>query len=163
MLINHGMSVLLAIVFAAGVIACQSPAERQVQETEAVDTAAVMAAIDSVGAAAERAYNEGDVGKIASFFHPELMYSPMGDAPIRGRDSVVAYENRNLPPGATIDFNPIETEVLSGQWAYTMGTATVRFTPEGATEEQAVTATYLDVFRHTEDGWKLYRSVLSAN
>lgn len=163
MMTKRRVSLVSILVLVAATIACQQPAERQVQETEAVDTAAVMATIDSVGAAAERAYNEGDVGQVAQFFHREITYSPMGDSPIRGRDSVVAYENRNLPPEATIDFNPIETEVLSGQWAYTMGTATVRFTPEGATEEQAVTATYLDVFRHTEHGWKLYRSVLSAN
>lgn len=162
MRIRRRMSVVMTLALVAGMVACQQPAEQQ-GETGAVDTAAVMAAIDSVGAAAERAYNEGDVGKAADFFHPELMYSPMGDGPIQGRDSVVAFENRNLPPGATIDFEPIETRIFSDEWAYSLGTATFRFTPEGADEEQSVTATYLDVFRHTEDGWKIYRSVVSAN
>lgn len=163
MMIKRRLAVVVTLAFAAGVFGCQPPDQQRGGEAGAVDTAAVMATIDSIGSVAEQAYNGGDVGKVAEFFHPEITYSPMGESPIRGRDSVVAYENRNLPPGATIDFNTIETEVLSGQWAYTMGTVTLQFTPEGATEEQTVAATFLDVFHHTEDGWKIYRSVVSAN
>lgn len=163
MVIKGRISVVVTLVFMTGMVACQQPDQQQDGVAEAVDTTAVVATIDSIGMMAEQAYSEGDVGQIAEFFHPEITYSPMGDPPIRGRDSVVAYENRILPQGATIDFSPIETQVLSSEWAYTLGTATLRYTPEGVTEEQSVTATYLDVFRHTDDGWKLYRSVVSAN
>lgn len=162
MSIRRWMSPVLMLSL-AGTIACQQPVQQQGEGAGAVDTAAVLAAIDSLRSAGEQAYSEDDIGKVADSFHPDLIYSPVGSPPIRGPDSAVAYENRNMIFGATFDFEPIETRVLTDRWAYQLGTSTLRFAVEGAEEKQPLTATYLDIFHKTDDGWKVYRSVISSN
>lgn len=162
MLSRRWMSPVIVLLLAA-LFACQQPVQQQGERAGAVDTAAVLAAIDSLRSAGKQAYSEDDIGKVADSFHPDLIYSPVGSPPIRGPDSAVAYESRNVIFGATFDFEPIETRVLTDRWAYQLGTSTLRLTAEGAEGEQPLTATYLDVFRKTDDGWKVYRSVISSN
>lgn len=161
---THRRTSLAIVLFVlGGLIACQQPVQEE-GGAAAVDTAAVLAALDSLRSVGEQAYGQDDIGRVADFFHPELIYSPVGNPPIRGPDSAMTYENRNMVFGATFDFEPIETRVLTDRWAYQLGTSTLRFTAEGwEEEEQAVTATYLDLFRKTDDGWKVYRSVISSN
>lgn len=163
MLTRRWTSLVAMLFLLAGLVACQQSVRQQGEGADAVDTAAVLAAIDSLRSAGEQAYSEDDIGRVADSFHPELIYSPVASPPIRGPDSAVAYESRNMIFGATFDYEPIETQVLTDRWAYQLGTSTLRLSAEGAQEYQPLTATYLDVFRKTDDGWKVYRSVISSN
>lgn len=163
MLIRRWTSLVMTLFLSTGLIACQQSVQHQGEGAGAVDTAAVRAALDSLRSEGEQAYREDDIGRVADSFHPELIYSPVASPPIRGPDSAVAFENQNMVLGATFDYEPIETRVLTDRWAYQLGTSTLRFTAEGAQEYQPLTATYLDVFRKTDDGWKVYRSVISSN
>lgn len=143
-----------------GIAACQPQSQ---QQQAAVDTTEIMSALDSLRSAYEEAYAAGDFETLASVPHPNMIYSAPGHPPIRGRDSISAYEHKMRPPGATIEIEPIETHVLSADWVYEMGTSTIRFTPEGADSSRSMEATYLAVFRKTPDGWKTYREAISAN
>lgn len=151
----------LALVLAG--TACEPQARQATEEAAAVDTAAILAAIDSVRGHYEEAFNAGDLERAASIVHPDMIYSPPGHPPIRGRDSVMAYERRSTPPEATIRIEPMETRVVSDEWVYEYGISTVTFTPEGADEEQSVETTYLVILRNTGDGWQTYRESLSSN
>lgn len=154
---------ILAVAVAAfGLAACQPQGQGQRQQT-AVNTAAVQATLDSLRSAYMEAYNAGDFEKTAKVSHPEMIYSPPGHPPIRGRDSVAAHEKKTRPPGATIDLKPIDTRILSSEWVYEFGTATVTFTPEGADSSRSAKSTYLAIFRKTPDGWKTYRETISTN
>lgn len=153
----------LALAAAAlGLVACQPQGQGQDQQA-AVDTPAVQATLDSLRAAYVEAYNAGDFEKTAKVSHSEMIYSPPGHPPIRGRDSVTAHEKKTRPPGATIDLKPIDTRILSSEWVYEFGTATVTFTPEGADRSRSAESTYLAIFRKTPDGWKTYRETISTN
>lgn len=157
-----GATALALAVLALGLAACQPQGEGQGQRA-AVDTTQIRATFDSLRSAYEEAYAAGDFETIATVPHPNMIYSPPGRPPIRGRDSIVAYEKKTRPPGATIDLQPIETRVLSSEWVYEMGTATITFTPEGADMSRSAESTYLAIFRKTPDGWKTYRESISAN
>lgn len=159
--LSIGRALPALVLVALGSAACQ-PQGQQGQQS-AVDTAAIKADLDSVRSAYVEAYNAGDFKTTADVPHPNMIYSPPGRPPIRGRDSIVAYERASRPPGATIDLQPIETRVLSGEWVYEIGTSTIRYTPEGADSPRSMEATYLAIFRKTPDGWKTYRESISAN
>jgi len=153
----------LVLVLAGTVLlgACQP---QEVRDDEGrIDTAAVKASIDSIRTVYEEAYANGDFETLRTVPHAQMIYSPPGRAPVHGRDSIVAYEERARPPGATLDIEPTDLRVLSPNWVYEYGTSTLRFTPEGAEESQSIQTTYLVIFRKTSDGWKAYRESLSSN
>lgn len=151
---------LMTLTLLAGVIACQQPAQQQqMDEIAGLDTAAIEASIDSLRTAFEEDYSDGELDETVELVHPEMMQSPPGRPPLRGRDSVMAYQSRSLPPGATMKMEPVDLQVMSEEWAYEWGTATTTFVPEGGEEEQSVKGTYLAIFRNTGDGWKGYREV----
>lgn len=165
-MLRHSTSVPCFLVLLLAVVtACQPAGEPS--ETRAagaaVDTAAVTTALDSVRSAFAEAYSAGEFSRVSSLLHPEVIYSPAGAPPIRGRDSVTAYDQRNFPPGATLELEPIDTRVVSDEWVYELGTSTVTFTPEGADEEISLENTYLVVLRNTPEGWQLYREVSSPD
>lgn len=154
----------------ATMAACEPRAEQQEvgqeggqAEAAAVDTASIRSALDSVRSAFAEAFTAGEISSVSALLHPEVIYSPAGAPPIRGRDSVIAYDQRNFPPGATLEIEPIDTRIIDDEWVFEIGTTTVSFTPEGAEEATSMESTYLVVLRNTGDGWKLYREVAGSN
>lgn len=146
-----------------GAVACQPQTAEQEQAAATVDTAAIRAAVDSLRAGFEDAFNAGEYETAASFIHPEMIYSPPGSPPIQGRDSVIAHDRRAFPAGATIEIAPMDTRILGDEWVYEYGTSTVTFTPEGADQERSIESTYLVIIRNTDDGWQIFRESLSSN
>lgn len=163
--IPRRVTICFAVAVVASMTACQPAGEQQAtggeagQTAEAVDTASAMAALDSVRSAFVEAYSDGEFSRVSPFVHPEIIYSPAGSPPIRGRDSVIAHDQRNVPSGATFELEPIDTHVVNDEWAFEIGTSTVTFTPQGADEETSMQSSYLVVLRNTGDGWQLYREV----
>lgn len=155
-----GLSALAVALTMVLFVACQSQGQGQ---QGAVDTTAIQSELDSIRTAYENAYNAGNFDAVASIVHPEMIYSPPGFSPMRGRDSITAFEREMRPPGATIDLEPIDTRVLSNNWVYEFGIGTVTFTPEGTEEQKSMESTYLAIFRKTPDGWKTYRESISSN
>ncbi len=138
--------------------ACQ-PQAPPAEDTAAVDTAAIVASIDSLRSAYEQAVADGDWERLGTMVTGDaLMVSPGGAA----WDSLYAAGGGPFPEGATIEIVPIETRALSPDWAYDMGNSTVTWTPEGATEPRALRDTYLVLLQRTEDGWKVHREVASS-
>ena len=155
---------MLSALLLAGLSACQLQERAATQQdAAAVDTASITATFHSIRAAYEKAYAASDLEAAASIAHPEMLYAPPGQPPIRGRDSIVACDRKTRPPGATINNKPIDFRVLSAEWVYELGTAAVTFPPEGAGEPQSVANTYLAIFRKTPEGWKAYRESISSN
>lgn len=169
MAIPRRVTTCFTVAVLASMAACRPAGEQQAtggeagRMAEAVDTAAVMTAIDSVRSAFVEAYSAGEVSRASPFIHPDFIYSPQGHPPIRGRDSVIAHDQRNLPPGASFELEPVDTRVMNDEWAFELGTSTVTFTPQGADEETSMQSSYLVVLRNTGDGWRLYREVGGSN
>jgi uncharacterized protein (TIGR02246 family) len=154
------------VFFAAviGIAACQSQNKQQVKQAT-LDTATILASLDSLGATVGRADNTADADLYASTWAEDGIMSAPGNPPIQGRDAIVsAFKSRpKLPPGATLRINPIELKVLSAEWAYAFGVDTLTFVPNGETEPIKETSTFLVLIHKTSQGWQTYREVLSSN
>lgn len=152
--------VLLAVVAAASLTACQPQGQQPSPHSAIVDTAGVVATIDSLRALYEQTVATGDFETMGSMLADGAVMVGPGGPPW---DSLRAASEYPWPPGATLDITPIETVVLSEEWAYDFGTSTATYTPEGASEVRTLRDTYLLLLRNTEDGWKLYREVASPD
>ena len=155
----------VAAIAASTLLGCASEQPPAAEPSAAIDTAAIAAALDSLGARVMRANETGDAALYESAWAEDGIMAVPGAAPIRGRDAIVeAFRNRPpLPPGARLTVHPTELEVLSADWAYAFGVDTLSHTPAGAAEPVIETMTFLVLIRRTADGWKTYREVLTTN
>lgn len=155
------------IVVFIGVIAtsCQSPIQRAPDSSEAFDTTAIRASIDSLAAKVMRANETGDAELFGATWAEDGIMSEAGSPPVHGRDSIVAKFRRRppLPAGAKMTIHPTELQIQSAEWAYVMGVDTLTYTPPNASTAIRETSTFLVVLRKTSEGWQTYREVLSAN
>lgn len=148
---------LLALV-GLGVAACQ-PQTPPAEGAAAVDTAAILASIDSLRSAYQDAVADRDWERLGGMVTSEAVMVPPGDA---AWDSLYAAAEGPFPEGATLEIASTEVGVLSADWAYDMGNGTVTWTPEGAAEPRTLRDTYLVLLHRTEDGWKVHREVASS-
>lgn len=143
-----------------GIAACEAREAPQPSPSGAVDTVAVMAAIDSLRSSFQNAVATGAYESLGGMMaEGAVMVRPGGPQ----WDSAFASSDLPFPPGATLDIVPIETRVLSDGWAYEFGNTTLRYSPPGAAAPRSLTDTYLILLRNTGDGWKIFREVASSN
>lgn len=150
---------LFVIVTGVSITACQ-PKEQESSQAAALDTAAVIAVIDSMRALYEQTVAESDFETMGSLLADGVVAVGPGGPQW---DSLRAASENPWPPGATLEITPIETVVMSEEWAYDFGTSTATYTPEGASDPRTLRDTYLLLLRNTEDGWKIYREVSSPD
>jgi uncharacterized protein (TIGR02246 family) len=157
--------VVITVSVAAGLMACRPQDQPSSGQSTAVDTAAILAAIDSLGAIVERADETGDAELYASTWTEDAVISMPGSPPVHGRDAIVADFRRRppFPRGARFTIHPGEIRILSGEWAYVFGVDSLTYTPERAAEPVAETSTFLVLIRKTPEGWQGYREVIGAN
>lgn len=112
----------------------------------------------------KRAYAENNVDLYLSAFDEEAVVSMPGRPIIRGHDALRdAFVGRQqLPPGATFEVVPLELELISPEWAYAFGTDILEFKTETG-EPVRETMTFLVLIRKTDQGWKTFREVVSAD
>jgi len=117
-------------------------------------------ALGELGSTIQNAYVENDVERYLSVFDQDAVASVPGFPPMRGHDALRRFfENRpEFPPGATFSIQPLEIEPLSENWGYAYGTDVLTL-PDGATQ----TMTFLVLIRKTDEGWKTFREVVSAD
>lgn len=141
-------------------VGCQ-PADRgsQAGGDAAVDTAAVMAAIDSLRESFEQAVADGDWQRLQSLAVEDLVMILPGGATW---DTITTASAGPYPAGAEKEINPIEVRILDEDWVYELGTSSVTWIPEGADEERTVRYSYLVLHHLTPQGWKVYREVASS-
>jgi len=157
-------SLVIALGIAATVGACE-PQDRPEVGAAAIDTAAIMAALDSLAAAVTESHTSGSAERFSATLAPDAIASIPGSPMTQGREAIVAGFKATppLPPGATMKVTPMEIRVLSADWAYAFGVDTLTYTPPGATQPKKETSTFLVLIKKTPEGWKTYREVLSAN
>ncbi len=138
--------------------ACE-PQAREATAAAAVDTAAVLASVDSLRDAYQRAVADRDWQRLGGMVaEGAIMVMPGGAA----WDSLQAGSEEPFPEGATLEISSMETGVLGADWAYDMGSGAVTWTPEGSDEARTLRDTYLVLLHRTEEGWKVYREVASS-
>lgn len=123
------------------------------------------AALAELAETVKTAYKNDDAEMYASAFMDDAIVSMPGSAPVRGREALKAvFESRPpLPPGATFEVNPTELEIINGEWAYAFGTDTLTIPGAGEQPQIVETMTFIVLIRKTDEGWKTFREVLSAD
>ena len=120
----------------------------------------IMKALAELADSVKRSYSDNDVELYLSAFDRDAIVSMPGAPPVRGHEALrrVFLNRPALPPGATFTVEPLEIAPLSSEWAYAFGTDTLRFS-----DGRKDTMTFLVLIRKTEEGWKTFREVLSAD
>ena len=120
----------------------------------------IKVALGELGATIQRAFVDNDVETYLSAFDEDAVTSLPGSPPMRGHNALRNFfENRpGFPPGATFSIQPLEIEPLCPDWGYAYGTDVIAL-PDGSTQ----TMTFLVLLRRTENGWKTFREVVSAD
>src|SRR5579872_5553916 len=146
------------------VLSCQQ--EREAKHLSGViDTAAIKASIDSVGAVVQKAHDTGDEKLLAMTWAKDGIFSMAGNPPVFGRAAIVA-AIRNIPPpppGAIMSMNPINITVLSAESAFVFGIDSMKYTPAGTTKQVVETSTFFVLAKKTSEGWQTFREILSPN
>jgi uncharacterized protein (TIGR02246 family) len=145
--------------------ACQPQTSQSATGNVTIDTAGILAAIDTLAAKMGRANETGDAELFGSAWAEDGILAYSGNAPIRGRASIVAaFRSRPpLPPGMTMSIHPTEIEVLSSEWAYVMGVDSLKQAPVGSAAPITKTSTFLVLLRKTDEGWQTYREAIAEN
>ena len=141
------------LVLATG---CQ-PADRQAGAA-AVDTAAVLAGVDSLRSAYAQAVNEDDWQRLGTLVTEDALVVQAGGA---AWDSMFTASETPFPPGTTLEIQPRETHVLTADRVVEIGRGVVTWTPEGADGARTLDGTYMVLLVRTDEGWKLHREVES--
>jgi uncharacterized protein (TIGR02246 family) len=125
----------------------------------------ILASLLELAETVKHAFATGDAELYASAFAEDAILSMPGTPQLQGRAAIkAAFETRPpLPPGATFEVRPAEIESISREWAYAFGVDALTFTPPGFEEPVVETMTFMVLLRKTDDGWKTFREVLSAD
>lgn len=131
----------------------------------AYDPAQIGAALTDLANTVKAAYANDDPELYASAFTEDAIVSMPGTPPVRGREALkqIFKSRPPLPPGATFEVNPTELEIINHEWAYAFGTDTLTIPGAGDDPPAVETMTFMVLIRRTDDGWKTFREVLSAD
>jgi ketosteroid isomerase-like protein len=126
---------------------------------------AIMAALGMLAESVKQAYATNDADLYISAFDKDAIVSMPNCPPVRGHAALrTAFEGRpDLPPGATFEVNPLEIVAVSPAWAYEFGTDTLEYQRSSSNDWVKDTMTFLVLIKKTEDGWKTFREVVSAD
>lgn len=149
---------LLAIILTAG---CQprEQSQNEMEKSTVIDTTSILTSLDSLRNSYQSAVNDGNFEKLSTLVTEDAKMVQPGASEWNAMRKA---SDGPFPRGATIDIKPMETYVMSNDWAYDMGSSTITYTPEGADDSITLKDTYLVILKRTDDGWKVYREVASA-
>ncbi|GEM_PF-1616361 len=154
------LTIAMVVTVSIALFSCQ-PKERESRgmQTATVDTAAIMSAIDSLRSNYQSAVNSGNFKKLEMLVTSDHMGIQPGSA---DWDSMRANYRGAFPPNAKLQINPMETKVLSHNWAYEIGTGTLTYPTKDSDKSKSLSDTYMVLLKKTKDGWKVHREVSSS-
>jgi len=155
---------LASLAVLTQVISCQTQNPHDTN-TERIDTARILASIDSLGAVVQKAHDTKDSNLLATTWAKNGALVIAGSPPVYGRDSIVT-KLRNmpsLPEGGSIKMNIVEVQVINSQWAYVFGIDSLRYFSPSKKDTVNETSTFFVLVRKTSEGWQTYRETLSPN
>lgn len=158
--------VTIAALFgiALSIPACQHQ-EKQLLQHLTIDTASIIASIDSLGRVVQKAHDTKDNELMASTWAKDGILIIAGSPPVVGREAIVsALSNMPpLPPGGKMEIHPLDIQVMSPEWAYVLGVDSLKYTVPGTTKQAIETSTFFVLVRKSSEGWQTYRETLTPN
>ena len=153
------MNLLLLIITLTTLIACSGPSDGM--QSNAFDREAATDEINVVRSQFEKAIADGDMTALGALVFPSTIMIQPGSADWKAMQNLAA--GAPFASGATIEITPIETVIMSAEWAYDFGASVVRYPDPSTGDEIVLRDTYLLLLKNEGDGWKPYREVASAN
>jgi len=146
------------------ILSCQSR-EQQKPLLAAIDTAAIKASIDSLGRVVQKSHDLNDSKMLSATWAKDGILVMAGSAPVHGRDAIVSTLTSMPPPppGATMQLNVLDIQVMSPTWVYVFGVDSLKYTPPQSKDAVVETSTFFVVARKTPEGWQTFREILSPN
>ena len=130
------------------VLAACAPPARPVE-----DHRADLAAIRRAAPDWEVAYNDKDADRVAALYTEDALLLPPGAAAVNGRTAIREFFANDIATRWTmISVQPLTTEV-AGDWAWRAGTWSI----------EGVNGRFLEIWRRTDDGWKIHRDIWNAD
>ena len=145
-------AVVMAVLAGCG----QAPEVRD----EPVDVDAALAALNAARSGFEAAVASGDMATVMAAVGPDAIMVQPGSADWNAMRAVAG--PAPFAAGARISITPIETRVLSNEWAYDFGASVITYPSPETGETVTLRDTYLLVLRNEGEGWKPYREVASS-
>ena len=159
------MKLILAIIpISLYVLSCKSTNPHSFN-TNKIDTAAILASIDSLGRVVQKAHDTRDDSLLLRTWAKNGVLIVEGTPPVYGRDSIVA-KLRNmpsLPEGGSVKIKIMEVQVLSSEWAYVFGIDSLNYSSPGGKGIINETLTFFNLIKKTPEGWQTFREILSPN
>jgi len=117
------------------------------------------AALNAAGEAWVDAFNARDADAMVALTTEDVVVLPPNAEPLRGRESVRTIWRRAVASAKANARVSVEETVVSGDYAFRMGEY-VYTLPNGVVVERGK---FLEVWRHTSDGWRIHRDMFSSN
>jgi len=125
-------------------------------KTAPVDTAADNAALLSVAESFSKAYNDKNADLVAATYTNDAQLLPPDAPAISGNSDIRAhYADDIANHWMQLTINTGESGV-AGDWGWRSGTWSVGATPD-------MTGKYVEVWRRTTDGWRIYRDIWNSD
>ena len=146
------------------VFSCQ-PENPHESDIERIDTAAILASIDSLGGVVQKAHDTKDNNLLATTWAKNGVLIIAGSPPVYGRDSIVVrFRNMpSLPEGGSMKMNIVEVQVISSEWVYVFGIDSLKYFSSRKKDTINETSTFFVLVRKTPEGWQTFRETLSPN
>ena len=121
-------------------------------------------AIAGVWGAYEAALGDGDIDAWLALWTKDGIQLPPGEPSVAGFDALKARNGAALGAfDVTMDIN-LEESVILGDFAYSRGTYTARFTPKAGGPAMPVDGKFLSILVRQADGsWRIHRDMFNSN
>jgi len=108
-----------------------------------------------------KAFTDGDVETLRSFYTDDVLVIPPGQKSVSGRDAVVDQLWSPVFDAFDVDAElPIDEIQAEHEWRFVRGTYRLRLVPAGGGEPLVEEGRYIDMVRKDADGvWKIARAI----
>lgn len=143
-------STLASLSLLAGLVAC-SP-----KPPATVDPGADITSIAAGANALQLGINDKNASAVAAMYTKDAQLLPPGEATVRGQDAIrkhyaAQFTGDSLPPQITTG-----DTAAAGEWGWRAGTWRISTLPP-------VTGKFVEVWRRTPDGWRIYRDIYNLD
>ncbi len=162
-LMKSHMGWVMLLCLAVGGTACAPPTE-QAAPGPVVNTAADMAAINSVHDEHTAALNAGDAASYVALLTEDAVLLPPNQPAVLGRDAIRDYRQTMFEQNTLDVTRSSEKAVVTGDWAYVSHNYRGTLTPTAGGEPSEISGKGITIFQRQPNGsWKISRYLWSSD
>jgi uncharacterized protein (TIGR02246 family) len=123
----------------------------------------VRKAIEKVNLLETEGFRRGDAAAVAALYAEDAVLLPPNSEMIRGRQKIEEYWNTEIQMGVKdVVLTTVELSKVYDDTVHEMGDYTIIIHQNGKKPIEDI-GKYIVIWKHTADGWKLYRDIWNSN